>query len=226
MKRTTSLLSASTFLVTVALSVTATAQETPPGGTTSTPPPPVTTTTPATTSPAATAPTSTPAATTPVGTTTTTAADTGSSVTETPPPATIMEPREADTVTAYRSVRPNRPLLITGGLLLVATYVPTGAIAATEGRAVEDSNLMIPVVGPWLNLADRRCDGCEDETTNVTLIVGSGILQGIGAGMAIMSFFVPEKMAAATIQAGPMKFQVAPTQVGRTGMGLGTVGTF
>lgn len=217
MKRMTSLLSASTFIVTVAFAIDATAQETATDATTPTPQAPVTGTTPAAT---------TPTGSTPVGTTTTTAGepDTSTSTTALSPPA--IEPREADTVTAYRSVRPNRPLLITGGLLLVATYVPTGAIAATEGRAVEDSNLMIPVVGPWLNLADRRCDGCENETSNVALIVGSGILQGIGAGMTIMSFFVPEKIAAATIQAGPMKLQVAPTQVGRTGMGLGTVGTF
>jgi hypothetical protein len=99
-------------------------------------------------------------------------------------------------------------------------------IAATQGREVEDSNLLIPVIGPWLNLSDRRCDGCDAETGNIAMIIGSGVLQGVGASMMIMSFFIPEKIAAATIQAGPMKLHVAPTQIGRSGMGLGTVGVF
>lgn len=121
---------------------------------------------------------------------------------------------------------PNRPLLITGGVLLLGTYVPTAVIASTQGRNVEDSNLLIPVVGPWLNLADRRCDACSGETGNVALVIGSGVLQAAGVGMVLMSFLIPEKIEAATIQAGPVKLNVAPTQVGRSGMGLGAVGVF
>ena len=158
-----------------------------------------------------------------IGTTTVTAADTATAPTSEPP---VVEPQEVDTVTVDRGIRPNRPLLFTGGFLLIATYVPTAIIANSEGRSVEDSNLLIPVVGPWMNIADRRCDGCDNETRNIALAMASGVLQGVGAGMTILSFFVPEKVAAATIQAGSLKLQIGPSQVGRTGMGLGTVGVF
>lgn len=161
----------------------------------------------------------------PVATTTTTGADTPTADT-TAGPTSIQAPDERDVVTVSRKIRPNRPWLLTGGAILIGSYVPTAVITATQGRTVEDRNLFIPVVGPWLNLADRRCDGCANETTNVGLAIGSGVLQGIGAGMAVMSFFIPEKIEAATIVAGPVKLMIAPTQVGRNGAGVGTVGVF
>lgn len=166
-------------------------------------------------------PSTVPAA--PVATTTTTAADTSSDTTAGP---TTTEPPQRDTVTVTRSVYPNRPWLVTGGLILAGSYVTTAVLVGTEGRNVEDSNLLIPVVGPWLNLADRNCDGCDNETRNVALVISTGVLQGVGAGMTLLSFFIPEKIEAATIQAGPVRMQVAPTQVGRSGMGIGTVGLF
>jgi len=164
----------------------------------------------------------------PAGVTTTTAAapPTADPPSDTTAGPSAPEPRERDTVTVHRSITPNRPWMIVGGSLLVGSYVPTAVIAATQGRTVEDSNLLIPVAGPWLNLDNRRCDGCADETRNVAMIIGTGVLQAAGVGMMIMSFFIPEKIEAATIQAGPMKLHVVPTQVGRAGMGLGTVGVF
>lgn len=200
MKRTTSFLSAATALVGATLALPAVAQEVTPSA-----PPPASTTI------------------TSAGATTTTAADRPSDTTAGP---SAPEPRERDTVTVSRSITPNRPWLIVGGTLLVGSYVSTAVIAGTQGRSVEDSNLLIPIAGPWLNLNNRRCDGCDGETGNVAMVIGSGVLQGVGAGMMIMSFFIPEKIEAATIQAGPVKFHVAPTQVGRSGMGLGTVGAF
>lgn len=207
MKSTTAILSASTFLFGAVLTLPAMAQDTAPPPST----PPTTPT-----------PTTTPT-TPPIGTATTTAADGPVDTTAGP---TTPEPRQRDTVTVTRSMTPNRPILIVGGALLLGSYVPTAVLASTEGRSVEDRNLLIPVVGPWLNLADRRCDGCDNESGNVAMIVGSGVLQGVGAGMMIMSFLVPEKIEAATIQAGPVKLHFAPTQYGRSGMGLGTVGVF
>ena len=224
MKRKTSLLAAPTLVVAATFALTATAQQvTPsPSTTTTSPAQPVA---PATTMPRATS-TMTPAVAKPPASTSTTTLTAGE-----PPAETIVgmppsEPRAAETVTVDRGLRPNRPLLITGAILLVGTYVPTAIVEQSSGRAVEDSNLLIPIVGPWVNLADRRCDNCDNETRNKVFIVGSGVVQGVGAAMSILSLFVPEKIAAATIQAGPMKFQVAPTQIGRSGMGLGTVGVF
>lgn len=131
-----------------------------------------------------------------------------------------------DVVTVTRSIRPNRPWLITGGIILAGSYVTTAVVNSSEGRTVEDRNLYIPIAGPWLNLADRQCDGCENETRNIAMVIGSGVLQGAGAIMVAASFFIPEKIDAATIQAGPVKLHVAPAQYGRGGMGLGALGTF
>jgi hypothetical protein len=133
------------------------------------------------------------------------------------------EPRESTTV--YNRTRPNKALLITGGSVLVSTYVTTAAFAAANGP-VGDKDLYIPIVGPWINLADRSCTGdCPHETRDKVLIVGSGVLQSVGAALAVTSFFVPEKVPAARISAGPVKMQITPS-AGPYGGGVGAIGTF
>jgi hypothetical protein len=89
---------------------------------------------------------------------------------------------------------------------------------------VADRDLYIPIVGPWINLADRSTDR-ENNTRDTVLIAGSGVLQGIGTLMLITSFFVPEKVPAARISAGNVKMQVTPT-ASMGGGGVGAVGTF
>jgi hypothetical protein len=81
--------------------------------------------------------------------------------------------------------------------------------------------MYLPVVGPWLHLAD-----IEEDTTDSLLIAGSGVLQGVGAGMFLASLFIPEKVPAATITAGNVKMNVTPTSYGRGSGGLAAVGTF
>jgi hypothetical protein len=141
-------------------------------------------------------------------------------------PVVTTDPSAGDSMTIYRKIHPNRPILITGAALLVGSYVPTVAIQAAEGRP-EDKDLYIPVVGPWITLANRDCNGtCENETRDTALMVTSGILQGAGAALTIASFFIPEKVEAAKIQAGPATVQVLPSRVGSAGYGVGAVGTF
>jgi hypothetical protein len=181
-----------------------------------------TTTTTTTTPVTPTTPTTTPlppaTTSTTTSTTTTTAADTEAIM-----PPTVPPTRES--VTVYERQRPNRPLLITGGLLLVATYGTTAAIVGANGEK-PDRDLYIPVAGPWINVADRSCTGdCGDHKRDTVLIVGSGVLQGVGALMVISSFLIPEKVAKAQITAGPVKMQVAPTG-NRGGGGIGAFGTF
>ena len=71
--------------------------------------------------------------------------------------------------------------------------------------------------------ANRGCGGdcTATHNRNTVLIAGSGVLQGIGVGMVLASFLIPEKVATATIAAGPVKMQVVPTAGG-----MGAVGTF
>ena len=152
----------------------------------------------------------------PVATTTTTAATSAAA----DPSIAAAPSRERDTVTLYQSVRPNRPWLVTGGAILVGSYATTAVLNATENV---DKDLYIPVVGPWIHLADAPADESAGRTA---LIVGSGIVQGVGVLMTAASFFIPEKIAAARIQAGDVKLNITPTAYGRGGAGVGAVGTF
>jgi hypothetical protein len=157
-------------------------------------------------------------------TTTVTSAD-QTSVT---PSGTLSPPPTRETTTLYQSVRPNKAYLYTGGGLFLGSYATTATltgIAANEDRPTVDRNLYIPVIGPWLHLAD---DGktASNSTADTMLVAGSGILQGAGIAMIIASFFIPEKVPAATIQAGNVKVHVTPLSMGRAGSGLGAVGTF
>jgi hypothetical protein len=151
------------------------------------------------------------------GTTTTTAADANESVTPIAPPA---DPSAKETVTLYQKNRPSKALLMTGGLIFAGTYATSVAIVAANTES-NDKSMYIPVVGPWLALKDA------DYSTSKTLLYGaSGVLQGAGIGLAIASFFIPEKTAAVTIQAKNVKMNVLPTSYGVGSAGLGAVGTF
>jgi len=132
-------------------------------------------------------------------------------------------PPPGESTTVYQRHRPNTPLLITGGSLLVGTYATTAAVSGANGP-VADRDLYIPIVGPWINIADRSTDR-ENNTRDTVLIAGSGVLQGVGALMLITSFFVPERVPAARISAGNVKMQVAPT-ASMGGGGVGAFGTF
>lgn len=153
----------------------------------------------------------------PASTTSTTSADADSSAAR-----MSAAPSSADAVTLYDKRTPNKAYLITGGIVLAGTYATTAAFAGANGP-IGDKDLFIPVVGPWINLASRKCQGdCPNATRDAVLIAGSGVLQGAGAALVLASFFIPEKVPTARITAGPVKMHVTPT----AGMGAGGVGAF
>jgi hypothetical protein len=139
-----------------------------------------------------------------------------SAVVPEPPPL----PNERDTVTLTQKFRPHRPLIVTGSVLLVGAYVPTAVLTATNNQ---DRSLYIPVVGPWLHLADRKPG---EDAGIAALIAASGIVQGAGVIIMGASMFIPEKVPVATIQAGNVKINLSPTSYGRGTAALGAVGTF
>ena len=159
----------------------------------------------------------TPAPASPVGSTVTTSA---SDARATLAPASA--PLSAERTTLYQTRTPNRFFLYVGGAALAGTYATTAVVAANSG-SIGDHDLYLPVVGPWINLASR--DSATTSTGDTVLILGSGILQGVGAGMMVASLFIPEKYATATIAAGPVKMNVSPTAGAGSG-GVGAFGTF
>ena len=139
-----------------------------------------------------------------VGTTTLTSSDDATAM---PPPSVESTTRQNETITLKQTFHPNRPLLYTGAALFVGSYATTAALTASKQGNGEngDKTMYLPVVGPWLHLADNKETGKD-----LALDIGSGILQGVGVGMALVSIFVPEHVPAATIQAGNVKMNIGP----------------
>lgn len=123
----------------------------------------------------------------------------------------------------------NRPLFFTGLTLFGGAYAASTVVAATNDRPSDDK-LYYPVVGPWMDLADRGCStrGCPGgEGINTALLIGDGVAQGLGALGIVTSLIVPEKTTKnwwLLGNVGPVK--VSPGRVGRTGTGVSVGGTF
>jgi hypothetical protein len=120
----------------------------------------------------------------------------------------------------------NKPLLVTGGSLLVAGYVPALVISQTGDRPVDKDTLRYPVVGPWMNLMDRGCDEreCNNESTNKGLLIADGVVQGVGALGVILSLLLPGKTTQNWYLIG--ETQVAPMYIAKSTYGLGAMGKF
>ena len=153
-----------------------------------------------------------------VSTTSTTSAET-SDMRQPMPPADVPAPETRAWV--------NKPLLVTGSALLVATWVPMAAVAYASSRPEDQNYLYVPVVGPWLDLAHRDTDvrPSNNEGLNKAFLIADGIGQGLGALAVVTSLFLPDTKEAHWYTIGSDKMRVAPTHVG-TGYGLGAVGRF
>jgi hypothetical protein len=167
--------------------------------------------------------------------TTTTTTTTTPAVTITPSaPATtvVVAPSEGqmslDAPVTDRGSPINRPLLFSSFLLLGGTYGASAIDAATSGRDADKNNLYYPVVGPWMDYANRCGAGhsCNsNETGYKALLILDGVGQGIGAMGMVMSLFIPERRTRHWLVVGGTDVYAAPAAVG-TGYGLGAGGAF
>ncbi|HEU4581341.1 MAG TPA: hypothetical protein VFS67_23955 [Polyangiaceae bacterium] len=107
--------------------------------------------------------------------------------------APVLQEPVIEPTTRSSSV-PNKPLLVTGVVLLGGAYGASAIAAGFSDRESEDK-LYYPVVGPWMALDQRDCAAqpCKNETLNTVLLVGSGVIQGFGALSMVLSLFIPEK---------------------------------
>lgn len=128
-------------------------------------------------------------------------------------------------------MRPNRTLLITGGAILAASYIPPVIVAATSERN-GDEYLYIPVAGPWIDLGERGGCGpnpCGEEAVYKTLLVATGIAHLAGTGFVLASFIIPERnerIERARTETASTKPVIVPAQLGRSGAGFALVGRF
>jgi hypothetical protein len=125
-----------------------------------------------------------------------------------------------------RSSLPNTPLLLTGVVLLGGSYGASVAGAAHSDSKTDDK-LYYPVVGPWMALNDRDCaaDPCSRKTLDTTLLIGSGVLQGLGALSMLMSTFIPQTTTHSWYLIGDNDVMVAPV-LGYGELGAAAVGRF
>jgi hypothetical protein len=121
---------------------------------------------------------------------------------------------------------------MTGLVLGGVPYVGSIAVAASSSH-VGDSNLWIPIVGPYIDVANRggcpASGSCGGETGNKALLIGDGVIQTIGAIEILGSFIFPETIrttATVTTSSGA-SVTFAPAKVGPGGAyGLAAVGSF
>jgi hypothetical protein len=124
---------------------------------------------------------------------------------------------------------PNSALLGSGLFAFGVPYVASVIVAASSDNSA-DHNLYIPVVGPWMDFANRgSCGGlaqpaCDTETANKVLLAADGIFQGIGALEIVGAFLMPETHTV-TVASEP-RVIVGPSSIGRSGYGLAAIGTF
>jgi len=150
-----------------------------------------------------------------------------------PSPMTTVSPIVADPnepvidATTTRTTFLNRPLFLTGLILFAGSYGASAAVGATTDRA-DDKKLIYPVAGPWMDLTNRDCGGqaCEQSDTHKALLIGSGVVQGLGALGLVMSLVIPEKTTRRWYLIGSEGTHIGPTLVGRSAYGLGAYGSF
>jgi hypothetical protein len=150
-------------------------------------------------------------------------------VVTTPPPAqtTVVAAPARETVVTGG---PNSAMLGSGLFAFGLPYLASVIVAAESDRSA-DKNLYVPVVGPWVDFANRgSCGGlaqpsCDGETGNKVLLAADGILQGIGALEIVGAFLMPETRTVASSPQQP-RIMMGPSHVGRSGYGLAAVGTF
>jgi hypothetical protein len=126
--------------------------------------------------------------------------------------------------------RPNKTLLTTGISILVVSYAASG-IAGLASSRDSDGYLLVPLVGPWIDLGNRNCADhpCGDrENTNKAAIVTAGIFQTAGALLTAGAFIIPESSSVThekrVLETKP-EVHVTPISYG-DGAGIGAIGRF
>ncbi len=116
-----------------------------------------------------------------------------------------------------------------GSILLGASYLPT-LIAGASSTLSKDRALMVPIVGPWIDLASRdRCvnppevdipgfeggiDKCTEESVNRVALVTSGVAQLLG-GLVLGLGLLPRAVYVRDLQVTGLR--IFPSYDGKRG---------
>jgi hypothetical protein len=161
----------------------------------------------------------------------------GPVIIQNPPPQQVVVEQPAEGGTVYTYTGPNRAML-SSGLVTFGISYGVGVVVASESNHYGDTHLFVPIVGPWIDMADRGSCGpatsaaCDNETANKVGLAVDGVFQAIGALSVIASCLYPEedhRVAGVVVgkAAPPPKPEIHVTPTGgRNGTGLAVFGTF
>ncbi len=148
-----------------------------------------------------------------------------------PPPATVVVPTPAQAAqTTEVDTGPNMALLTTGLVSFGIAY-GSSVIVASQSNHQGDNRLYVPILGPWLDLADRGgCNNlnnsaCDGETTNKVLLVIDGVVQGAGA-IAVVGGILTAGSSGHTTTVADTKVHFAPVSYGAGSPGLAAFGNW
>jgi hypothetical protein len=131
-------------------------------------------------------------------------------------------------VVEHEEYRGPRWGMVSSGLFVFAgTYTASFVVASTSDHA-GDKALYAPLVGPWLDMANRCPNGCTNDLGNKVLLGFDGVFQSIGALSVLSGLLLPRRghgHVAANEKLSPT-FQIVPASYGRGTPGLAAVGTF
>jgi|HubBroStandDraft_2_1064218.scaffolds.fasta_scaffold13058_2 hypothetical protein len=125
---------------------------------------------------------------------------------------------------------PGPSLWVVGGITTFAfSYVPAAVVAATSPRTF-DRTLLVPVLGPWIDLTQRPAcpSGVCPELAPKGLLILDGALQTASV-LAVVFGLVSASPASATMTpSASLKptIRLSPAPVGASGHGMVALGTF
>jgi hypothetical protein len=119
----------------------------------------------------------------------------------------------------------NTPVIVSRALTFGLAYGIAAMAAATSENSA-DERLYVPLLGPWLDLADRpNCavsdSACDRETTKKILIGADGVFQAIGVTVVVYGILTPRHH-----MAGDDSMRVVPVSMGNGARGLALTGSF
>jgi hypothetical protein len=139
--------------------------------------------------------------------------------------------------------RPRKGLVVSGSIVFGIAYFLSLSVAASS-KYEPDRWLYAPIAGPFIDLGNRKenCNTipnnlgttttCSDDSSERFFLMADGLMQTAGATMLVLGLALPQKLLvrddAPFVGGSPNRFAwtIAPRAMGRSGYGLGVVGTF
>ena len=140
--------------------------------------------------------------------------------------------RQVPTVQPQAEDELDVPMFTTGALVFAGSYGASVIVAGSSNRKGDD-RLWVPVMGPWLDLADRgscpiEMSSCDHETTDKVLLIADGIFQAAGVLAMVDGIMQPVHRRRTVIEAREeyRKTRIAPASLGHATPGFVVMGHF